>query len=259
VSAVPLHSTVDGPEDAPVLVLGSSLGTTGAMWRFQLPALAQRLRVVRYDHRGHGASPVPPGPYTVADLGADVIALLDRLGVRRCHLGGASLGSAVALWVAAHHPDRVDRLVLAGTAAVFGTPEIWRTRAATVREQGMAAVAATVVDRWLPPEYAAAHPEHRQELLDAVLATPVDGYANCCGVLETMDLTADLANVAAPTLVITGSEDQSAPPELGRALAAGIRGARLVEIAGAAHLPNVSHAEEFTRLVADFLGASRTS
>jgi len=255
VSAVAVHFTVDGPADAPVLVLGSSLGTTGAMWRFQLPALAQRLRVVRYDHRGHGASPVPPGPYRVEDLGADVIALLDRLEVERCHLGGASLGSAVALWVAAHHPDRVDRLVLAGTAAVFATPETWRTRAATIREQGMAAIAAPVVDRWLPPEFAAAHPELRQELLDAVLATPVEGYAHCCGALEIMDLTADLPRVTAPTLVITGSEDQSTPPELGRAVAAGIRGARLVEIAGAAHLPNVSHADEFTRLVAEFLVA----
>ena len=252
-SAVTLYSTVDGPEDAPVLVLGSSLGTTGEMWRFQLPALAQRLRVVRYDHRGHGRSPVPPGPYRVEDLGSDVIALLDRLGIQRCHLGGASLGSAVALWVAANHPDRVDRLVLAGTAAVFGTPETWRTRAATIREQGMAAIAATVVDRWLPPAFAAAHPELRQELLDAVLATPVEGYAHCCGALEVMDLTADLAKVTAPTLVITGSEDQSTPPELGRAVAAGIRDARLVEIAGAAHLPNVSHADEVTRLVADFL------
>jgi 3-oxoadipate enol-lactonase len=239
--------------DAPVLVLGSSLGTTGAMWRFQLPALAQRLRVVRYDHRGHGSSPVPPGPYTVADLGGDVIALLDRLGVDRCHLGGASLGSAVALWVAAHHPDRVDRLVLAGTAAAFGSPEIWRTRAATVREQGMGAIAASVVDRWLPPEFAAAHPDRRQELLDAVLATPAEGYAGCCGALESLDLSADLAKVTAPTLVITGSADPSTPPELGRAVAAGIRGARLVEISGAAHLPNVSHADEFTRLVADFL------
>ena len=147
----------------------------------------------------------------------------------------------------------VRHAVLAGTAAAFGTPETWRMRAATVREQGMAAIAATVVDRWLPAEFAAAHPELRQELLDAVLATPVDGYAACCGALETMDLSADLAKVTAPTLVITGSEDQSTPPELGRAVAAGIRGARLVEIAGAAHLPNVSHAEEFTRLVADFL------
>lgn len=256
-STAPLHYTVDGPEDAPVLVLGSSLGTTGAVWQPQIPALSRHLRVVRYDHRGHGRSPAPPGPYALADLGGDVIALLDHLGVDRCHLGGVSLGSMVALWVAAHHPARVDRLVLAGTAATLGPPENWRSRAATVREQGLAAIASTVVGRWLPPEFAQANPQVQQELLDAVLSTPAEGYANCCGALETMDLVADLAKVTAPTLVVVASDDQSTPPELGRAVAAGIPGARVVEIVGAAHLSHVSHADEFARVVTDFLVAGR--
>lgn len=252
-TAVQLNYTVDGPAEAPVIVLGSALGTTGALWRTQIPALSRALRVVRYDHRGHGGSAVPPGPYGVADLGGDLVALLDTLGVERAHLGGVSLGSMVALWVAAHHPSRVERLVLAGTAAQAGSPEAWRARAATVREQGTAAIASTVVGRWLPGPFAAAHPEVHHELLDAVLSTPVEGYIGCCGALETMDLHADLAKVNAPTLVIVGSDDESTPPDLGRAVAAGIPGARVVEIAGAAHLAHLSHADEFARLVSEFV------
>ncbi|MGH8828513.1 MAG: alpha/beta fold hydrolase, partial [Jiangellaceae bacterium] len=108
---------VHGPADAPVVVLGSSLGTTRTMWDEQLPALSERYRVVRYDHRGHGRSPVPPAPYTVDDLGADLVALLDELGIVRAHHVGLSLGGIVAMWLAAHHPARVDRLALVCTGA----------------------------------------------------------------------------------------------------------------------------------------------
>jgi 3-oxoadipate enol-lactonase len=258
---VPLHhtvdrtvdGTVDGTVDAPLLILGASLGTTGAMWQPQVPALAQRFRVVRYDHRGHGGSPVPPGPYSIEDLGGDVLALADTLGAGRFHLAGASLGSMVALWVAAHAPDRVDRLVLVGTSARPGTPQSWRDRAATVRARGTAAIAEPVVGRWLPAEFAQAHPQLRAALLDAVTTTSDEGYAGCCAALENLDLAPDLARVTAPTLVIVGSDDESTPPEGGRAVAAGIPGARVAEVAGAAHLANLSHADEVTRLLLDFL------
>jgi 3-oxoadipate enol-lactonase len=252
-TGVALHYTVDGPDDAPVLVLGSSLGTTGEMWAAQLGALSQRLRVVRYDHRGHGRSPAPPGPYTLADLGGDVIALMDRLGVDTFHIGGISLGGMVAMWVAAHHPHRVAKLTPACTAAQLGPAENWRTRAATVREQGMAAVAETVVGRWLPADYAAAHPDTRQWLLDMLLSSPVEGYAGCCAAIETMDLTPELSRIAAPTLVLAGGADQSTPPALAEQIAAGIPGARLEVITGAAHLANVSHPDDFNRLLLDFL------
>ncbi len=252
-SPVPLHYTVDGPDSAPVLVLGPSLGTTGAMWQPQVPVLSAHFTVVRYDLRGHGRSPGPPGPYGLSDLGGDVIALLDSLGAPRVHLGGASLGSMVALWVAENHPERVDRLVLMGTAARAGTPAAWRERAETVTARGLSAIAETVVGRWLPAPFAAAHPEVQTSLLDAVLGTPVEGYVACCGALEAMDLEPGLGNVTAPTLVIIGSEDQSTPPELGRRVAAGIPGARVAEVDGAAHLANLSHPDEVTRLLLDFL------
>ncbi len=254
-SPVTLHYTVDGPSDAPILILGPSLGTTAAVWQPQVHALAQHFRVVRYDHRGHGGSPAPAGPYTIADLGGDVVALADSLGADHFHLGGVSLGSFVALWVAQHHPRRVRRLVLAGTAARTGTPQAWRDRAETVRSRGTGAIAETVVGRWLPPAYAAAHPDVHESLLARVAGTPAEADAACCAALETMDLEPDLARVTAPTLVILGGEDRSTPPERGLAVAAGISGSRVAELPGAAHLANLSHAEEVTGLLLDFLRA----
>jgi 3-oxoadipate enol-lactonase len=250
-----LHYTVDGPDDAPVLVLGSSLGTTNAMWQPQIAQLSQSLRVVRYDHRGHGGSAAPAGPYLLADLGGDVVGLMDNLGIGTFHIGGISLGGMVAMWVAAHHPRRVVKLVPACTAARLGPPENWRTRAATVREHGMASVAETIVSRWLPADYANAHPQTRQWLLDMLLGSDVEGYAACCAAIETMDLEPDLSRITAPTLVLAGDEDQSTPPALAETIAASIPGARLELIAGAAHLANVSHADEFSRRVLDFLTA----
>ena len=140
-TAVELHYTVDGLPSAPVFVLGPSLGTTTELWRGQIPGLTEQLRVIRYDHRGHGGSPVPPGPYALADLGGDVLALLDRLGLERVHLGGMSLGGMVSMWVAANAPDRVDRLVLMCTSARLGPPDMWAERAAIARAQGVEALA----------------------------------------------------------------------------------------------------------------------
>src|SRR6188472_3087695 len=136
-----LFHVIDGRHDAPVLLLGGSLGSTVEMWLPQVPRLSQRLRVVRFDHRGHGGSPVPPGPYTVAELGGDVLELLDHLGVRRAHYAGLSLGGMVGIWLAAYAPERVDRLALLSTAAYLPPAQGWLDRAAAVRAGGMAAVA----------------------------------------------------------------------------------------------------------------------
>src|SRR5437879_12798341 len=120
---VPVHFVDEGPQDAPAVVLFGSLGSTLAMWDPQVPALSEGFRVIRYDHRGHGGPPVPPGPYEVADLAGDVLALLDRLEVMRAHLCGISLGGQVAMWIAAHAADRVDGPVVCCTKAWFGLPE----------------------------------------------------------------------------------------------------------------------------------------
>ena len=253
-AAVPVHRVVDGRADAPALVLSNSLGATLAMWDAQLAPLAERFRVIRYDLRGHGGSPVPEGPYALDDLGADVLALLDGLGVERAHVAGVSLGGMVSMWLAINAADRVDRLLPCCTSARLGPPEGWAERAALVRRRGAAVVAPSVVERWLTPAYREAHPETVARLRDMVAATPAEGYASCCTAIEHMDLRSDLAAVRAPTLVIAGADDPATPPEHGALIASLIPGARMEVLAPAAHLANLEQPEEFTRLLVGFLG-----
>jgi 3-oxoadipate enol-lactonase len=255
--SVELHHAVAGPADAPVVLLASSLGTDLRVWDALVPALAQRLRVVRFDHRGHGRSPVPPGPYEIADLARDVVSLMERLGIRRAHLCGLSIGAMVGMWLGANAPDRVDRLVLMCTAAHMPPASAWAQRAAAVLAAGTPeAVADPVVDRWLTPAFAAAHPEERRRLRDMLAGQPADGYAACCGAIERMDLRADLPRIAAPTLVVSGAEDTASAPERQRLIADAIPGARLESVAHAAHLAAAEQPQIVTRLILDHLEAA---
>jgi 3-oxoadipate enol-lactonase len=248
-----LHHEVTGREDAPVVLLASALGTDLRMWDAQVPQLAQRLRVVRFDHRGHGRSPIPPDPYEIADLGGDVLALMDHLGVQRAHCCGLSIGAMVAMWLGANAPERIDRLVLLCTSAHMPPASAWAQRAAAVLDAGSTEpVADTVVGRWLTPAFAAEHPEVRARLRDMLVASPPDGYAACCGAIERMDLRGDLGRIAAPTLVVSGAEDSATPPEHQRLIAASIPGARLETIA-AAHIAAAEQPAAVTHLILDHL------
>ncbi|WP_433717848.1 3-oxoadipate enol-lactonase [Actinoplanes sp. CA-051413] len=252
-SAVAVHHRIDGPPDAPPLLMINSLGADLSMWEPQLPELSARFRVIRYDARGHGRSPVPPGRYGLADLGRDALALLDRLGVARAQVVGLSLGGMTAMWLAAHAPERVDRLVLFCTSARLGPPAAWAERAATVRAGGTTAVADAVVARWVTPGYAAAHPDEVRRLRDMVAATPAIGYAGACAAIEDMDLRPDLPGVTAPTLVVAGADDPATPPAHGAAIAAAIPGARLEVVADAAHLASFEQAATANRLILEAL------
>lgn len=250
---VRLHAEVAGPSSAPTVVLGPSLGTTLAMWRPQVAALRREFRVVAYDHRGHGRSPVPPGPYALGDLAGDLLRLLDGLGLERVHLCGLSLGGMVAMRLATIAPERVDRLALLCTSARLGPATTWNERAATVRERGTAAVAGAAVERWFTTAWAAAHPGAVAEIQAMLLATPREGYAACCEAIAGMDLLGDLAGIRAPTLVVTAAQDPATPPDHGRAIAERIPQARLEILSPAAHLVSVEQAEAVTRLLREHL------
>ncbi len=253
--SVTLHHEVSGPADAPVLVMGGSLGTTLGMWDGQLP-LAERLLLVRHDHRGHGRSPIPPGPYEIADLGADVLALLDLLGVERASYCGLSIGGMVGMWLGIHAPERIDRLVLICTSAHMPPAAAWAERAAAVRRAGSPEVVAdAVVARWLTPAFAAAHPEEHERLRAMLCATDAEGYASCCGAIERMDLRADLGRVAAPTLVISGAQDEATPPARQQLIAEAIPGARHEILAPAAHVAAVEQASAVNDLILEHLEA----
>jgi 3-oxoadipate enol-lactonase len=242
---VRLFHRFDGPERAPVLVLSNSLGTSLEMWDGQMPALAERFRVLRYDTRGHGRSPVPRGPYSIADLGKDVVALLDANGIERAHFCGLSMGGMTGMWLGCHAPDRFERLVLCNTSAQLGTREIWNQRIAIVENEGMKGVTESVIERWLTPEFRAREPQAVERVRRMLLETPPEGYAACCAAIRA---------IRVPTLIIAGARDPATPPEHSRIIASKIPGARVVEL-DAAHLSNIEARDRFTATVLDFLAA----
>jgi 3-oxoadipate enol-lactonase len=245
VSAVDVDATVDGPEDAPVVVLANSLGAARGMWDPQVPPLAERYRVVTYDMRGHGTSPAPAGPYTLDDLVDDLVALLDRLGAGRAHVAGVSLGGMVGLRLAAREPARVHRLAVLCTSAKTD-PQPFLDRARTVREGGTAPLASAIAARWLTPGYAAEHPDLVARLEAMIAGCDDEGYAACAEVVAGIDLREDLGRIAAPTLVISGAEDQALPPAHQQAIAEGIAGAELLTVHPGAHLANLERTLEVT-------------
>ena len=251
---VSIHYSLEGPAGAPVVLFSNSLGTSLSMWDEQAAALRAHFRVLRYDTRGHGLSSVRPGPYSIAQLGGDVLGLLDHLGLQRVHMCGLSMGGITAMWLAIHHPQRLDRLVLANTAAYIGPPNGWTERAAAVERDGVGPIAAAVVARWLTPDYAASHGAQVVRLVGMLAATPPAGYAACCLAVRDNDLRGEVGAIGAPTLVISGSADLPTPPADGRYLAAQIAGARYAELP-AAHLSNQQCPAQFTSLLKEFLPA----
>lgn len=252
-NAVPVHHVVTGPEDAPVVVLSNSLGSTHRMWDAQADALAEHFRVVRYDTRGHGGSPVPDGPYSIDDLADDVVALLDALGVERAHFVGLSLGGMTGMRLAARNPERVDRLVVLCTGAHLTPSSAWSDRAATVRENGTSAVAEAVVQRWFTPAHLEANPAVRKGSEQMVADTPAEGYAGCCEVIAAMDLRPDLGSITAPTLAIAGEDDPATPPPNLAEIAEGVQDGRLLVVPQSAHLANAEQPGTVTPAIIEHL------
>jgi 3-oxoadipate enol-lactonase len=241
------HHEIAG--DGPPVLMGSSLGTTLHMWDAQLP-LAERFRLIRYDHRGHGGSPSPPGPYEIADLARDVL----ELDIDRAHCVGLSIGGMVGMWLAANAPERIDRLVVICTSALMGPASMWQERAATVLEAGSTEpIADPVVDRWLTPGFAAEHPDARAKLRAMLTSADPEGYAACCGAIERMDLRGELGRISAPTLVISGADDLATPVEHQRLIAAAIPGARHEIVSPAAHIAAVEQSDAINRLIEEHL------
>jgi 3-oxoadipate enol-lactonase len=233
---VPVTASFHGPPDAPVLILGNSLGTSTAVWEPQVPDLKRSFRLLRFELPGHGGASAWPGPYSVGLLGAGVLALLDDLGVAQAGFAGISLGGMIGLWLAAHAPDRIRALGLVCTSAYLPPAEGWRERAASVRAAGMSSVSAQVISRWFTADYAAREPEVVSSVRTTLERADPEGYAGCCEAIAELDLRARLAAVSAPTLVIAGDADPATPPEHGAAIAAGVRDGRLLVLPKAAHL-----------------------
>ena len=241
-----------GSDKLPALMLSNSLGTTLDMWNPQVQDFAKKFRVVRYDKRGHGQSVVSEGPYSIARLGRDALAIMDALKIKKANWCGLSMGGMTGMWLLSHAPDRIGRAVLANTAAVMGPPEIWNNRIRLVLEEGMFKISKTVLERWFTPDFQGRSPKSIDFVKRMIELTPKDGYAACCGAIRDMDQRETIRGIKNPVLVIAGAKDPATPPEAGEAIRDAIKGAKMVTL-NAAHLSNIEQPEPFTRAALDFL------
>jgi 3-oxoadipate enol-lactonase/4-carboxymuconolactone decarboxylase len=251
-----LFHRLEGRSDQPVLALSHSLGCDHSMWAPQMPDLLDHFQVLRYDTRGHGASDVPSGDYTMDQLGHDVLGLLDALKISQAAFCGLSMGGAVGQWLAMNAPQRLSALVLTNTSPKFGTPDLWNARRKSVLEGGMPAVVDAVMQRFFSPENQTA--SAAQSTRAILLGTDPKGYAACCAALRDADFRSGLARILVPTLVIGSDRDPSTPWEgHGSVLAKEIPGAQAVRL-DTAHLSNLEQPRSFTAALLDFLlpGAS---
>jgi len=247
-----IHYRVDGPVDAPWLTFCNSLGTDLHMWDAQVDALAAQFRILRYDRRGHGQSSAPPGAYSVADLGADVLALWDHLGVERSHFCGLSIGGLTGQWLGLHAGARLRTLTVAATATRIGTAESWQARIAQVEQDGLQPLRAGTAERWFTPAFAAAQPAVVDDILQRFVATRVAGYIGCCHAVATADFRGALAGITVPTLAIAGDDDPVCPPSDLAAIAAGVAQGQAIAVPGR-HICNLESAGAFTDALAAHL------
>ncbi|MDB5931057.1 MAG: 3-oxoadipate enol-lactonase [Polaromonas sp.] len=249
--------SLDGPADAPVLVFSNSLGTTLEMWDAQAARFANDYRVLRYDTRGHGGSVVTPGPYSVEQLGGDVVALLDALDIARANFCGISMGGLTGLWLGTRAGDRFDRLAVCNSAARIGTAEGWLARAALVREKGaacMAELAASSPSRWFTEAFVVAQPALISKAQGWIAGISPEGYAACCEALAQADLRATIGTIKVPTLLIAGVSDPVTTVADANAMHQAIANSRVAEVP-ASHLSNLEAPVQFEEALAAFLGA----
>ncbi|MGW0286068.1 bifunctional 3-oxoadipate enol-lactonase/4-carboxymuconolactone decarboxylase PcaDC [Streptomyces sp. NPDC003236] len=243
-----LQYRFDGPEDAPVLILGPSLGTTWHMWDRQVPELMKQWRVFRFDLPGHGGAPAHPVP-SVGELAARLLATLDAVGVQRFGYAGCALGGAVGLELALRHPERLTSLALVAASPRFGTADEFRQRGVIVRTNGLDPIARTSPDRWFTGGFAAAQPAITEWAVQMVRTTDPGCYIAACEALAGFDVRPELGRVGVPTLVLVGSDDQVTGPAEARTLVAGIPDARLAVVPGASHLVPVEQPAAVTDLL----------
>lgn len=252
---IPLHYSLEGTPNSPVLILSNSLGTDLHMWDGVVPYLLPFFRILRYDTRGMGQSPVNPGPYTIDQLGSDVIQLMDRLTISKAHFCGLSMGGLIGQWLAIHQPERVEKLVICNTAAKIGTENAWNERIALLRERGMPAVVESSMRIWFTETFRQKNPLLLLAMQDKFIQTDVAGYSYCCAAIRDADFRSALDQIACPTLVVTGEEDPVTTVQDAKYLAENITRAKLEILAGR-HLTAVEQPQALAEILLHFLVGS---
>jgi 3-oxoadipate enol-lactonase len=254
-SGVALNTRTDGPEGAPWLILSNSLGTNLSMWDPQMPFLTSRYRVLRYDTRGHGDSDVPEGPYSFDLLVGDVIELMDALGIQTASFMGVSMGGMTGLGLSIGHSDRISRVVCADARADAPPPfqAMWDTRMAAVNDGGLEAIVEGTLATWLTEDWRVAHPAETDAVREMVVANTPAGYIACCKALQKLDYLKSLGQAMTPILLVGGTQDVGASPEVMGAMAAATPGGTYIEIPNAAHVANINAPEAFNAAIKSFL------
>ncbi|MEO1190917.1 MAG: 3-oxoadipate enol-lactonase [Pseudomonadota bacterium] len=243
---------LDGQAGRPIVILSNSLASDHRMWDPQLSLLTESFRVLRYDTRGHGSSEAPDGPYTIAMLGRDCLAVMDHFGIETAHFIGLSLGGMTGQWLGAEAASRFLSLTLCDTASEMPRA-VWDERIATVSEKGMDAVVEPTLERWFTPAFAGRAPQDLAKVRAMVEGTPAKGYIGCSQAIREMALSPLLPRIALPTCIIVGEQDISTPPAAAEQLHKAIAGSELHRIAEAAHLPNIEQCERFNHALRSFL------
>lgn len=248
-----LEYSDSGPESKRVTLLIHSLGTDRSMWRAQHDLLRAGRRVIAVDLPGHGGSSARPGPYTVEDLGTDMLAVLRASRVDTFEVAGVSLGGLIALWMAANLPDEVEALIAANTSSRLGAPDLWADRIEAVERGGMDSIRENVVRRFFAADFETESAGEFDRFSGIFSATDPEGYAGCCAALRDTDITSNVGAIACPTLIVGGDQDVATPPEHQRRLHETISGSRLEIIPGAGHLSNVDRPGRFNQVLQEFL------
>ncbi|WKU20301.1 3-oxoadipate enol-lactonase [Advenella alkanexedens] len=243
---------LNGPENTPVLFLSNSLGTTHSMWAKQVDYFSKNFRVLSYDTRGHGESVKNKGPYTLEQLGNDVLQITQALGIEKFSFCGISMGGLIGQWLGIHAPEKLDKLVVCNTAAKIGQEAGWNDRAALVRSEGMNPVADGSAGRWFTEGFVQANPASVNALINGLRQTDAEGYASCCDALAKADLREKIALIKTPTLIVAGSHDPVTTVADADAMAEKIAGSKRVDL-DASHLSNIEASEAFNRALEDFL------
>ena len=252
-NGITIRYQVEG--SGPWVTLSHSLTCDLTMWDALAVALAPTFTVLRYDTRGHGQSTAPEGSYSFDQLVGDAIGLLDALNIERTHFVGLSMGGMIGQHLALDHPARLNKLVIANSTSRI-PPEagpLWDERIAIARSQGCVGVVEGTLGRWFTPGFRSAQPLEAARIAKLIADTPAAGYIGCAGAIRTLDITAQISAIRAPTLVIAGADDPGTPPAMSETIAAAIPGARLEIIPSASHLSCIEQALTFNRLVAEFL------
>ena len=253
VNGININFEIDGPDNAPWLILSNSLLTNLSMWDDQVATLARSFRILRYDQRGHGGTEATAGEYSFDLLVADIIALIDMLGIGRAHFCGLSMGGMTALFLAQRHPQRFDRIIACdcGPASTEASAQQWKERIEVASRDGMQALVEPTIARWFPPDFVATKAPVLDKVRGMIRSTPLAGFRGCAMALSSYDLRGGLGGIDRRTLLIVGTKDATLAGI--RQIKDAVRGSALVELEGAGHISNVEQPAAFTRAVVDFL------